>query len=133
MEVLRTSKNSKIGKAAKNLENGDNCRSRKGKKKSLKLSSFRNGALQNTYKVFGINLSQKMCLCSLGLPTMMVLILRNTRWKAKANCTKKKRIREIEKVEENIGKGMDIWWPWEEEYHAIKPRWYLKFQMFLPW
>lgn len=112
MEVVRASKNSKIRKATKNLENGDNCKDRKGKKKSLKLSSFGNGVLQNTYKVFGINLSKKMCLCSLMLTTMMVLILRNTRWKARANCTKKKRIREIEKVEENIGKGMDIWWPW---------------------
>lgn len=35
--------------------------------------------------------------------------LRNTRWKAKANCTTKSRVREFEEIEENIGKRVDIW------------------------
>lgn len=38
-------------------------------------------------------------------------ILRNIRRKAKANCTTKCRVREIEEIEEIIGKVMDIWWP----------------------
>lgn len=37
--------------------------------------------------------------------------LKNTKWKVTVNCSTKNRVREVEKIEENIAEEIDIFWP----------------------